>query len=110
MKPRLIRALQRGGVTSEIGPERWGVWRNRDRRGRIIGVLTGAEIDVLRTRESLKPLGDGQPPIFIWPESILERPDAPPDRRAWQRIRESFGRTRVRGRPRGPRLGGREGV
>ena len=78
MNPRLIRALQRGGVTAEIGVERWGVWRSRDRRGRVIGVLTGAEIDVLRARESLKPLGDGQPPIFIWPASLLEPHDVSP--------------------------------
>lgn len=78
MKQRLIRALQRGGVVAEIEPDRWGVWRGRDRRGRIIGVLTGAEIDVLRVRESLKPLGDGTPPIFVWSEFVLETPPAAP--------------------------------
>ncbi len=78
MKQRLIRALQRGGVVAQIEPDRWGVWRGRDRRGRVIGVLTGAEIDVLRVRESLKPLGDGAPPIFVWSGSVLETPFAAP--------------------------------
>lgn len=40
----------------------------------MIGVLTGAEIDVLRFREALKPLGDGHPPIFVWAVSVLETP------------------------------------
>lgn len=74
MKSRLIRALQRGGIVAEIGPDRWGVWRSKDRRGRMIGVLTGAEIDVLRVREALKSLGDGQPPILVWAGFVLETP------------------------------------
>lgn len=78
MKQRLIRALQRGGVVAQIEPDRWGVWRGRDRRGRVIGTLSGAEIDVLRVRESLKPLGDGTPPIFVWSTSVLETPLATP--------------------------------
>lgn len=78
MKSRLIRALQRGGIVAEIGPDRWGVWRSKDRRGRMIGVLTGTEIDVLRVREALKSLGDGQPPILAWSGSVLETPLATP--------------------------------
>ena len=81
MKSRLIRALQRGGVTAEVGSERWGVWRSRDRRGRIIGVLTGADIDVLRVRESLKPLGESSPTILVWSESVLDTPHVAPSAR-----------------------------
>jgi hypothetical protein len=44
----------------------------------MIGVLTGAEIDVLRVREALKSLGDGQPPILVWAGSVLETPLAAP--------------------------------
>lgn len=82
MKARLVRALQRGGMAVQIGADRWGVWRGRDRRGRMIGVISGAEIDVLRMREALQPWGEGQPPILVWNKSVLAPPpDAPSAKR-----------------------------
>ena len=66
MTPRLKRALQRGGVTARVRDDTWGVWRSRDRRGRMIGTVSGADIDLLRLRNCLKPLGDHRPPILIW--------------------------------------------
>lgn len=78
MKNRLLRALQRGGMAAQIGADRWGVWRGRDRRGRMIGVMSGAEIDVLRMREALQPWGGGQPPILLWNDSVLAPPPEAP--------------------------------
>lgn len=72
MKARLARVLERGGMASQLSAERWGIWRGRDRRTRRIGVLSGAEIDVLRLRGMLQPWGDGAPPILVCAQSILE--------------------------------------
>lgn len=60
MTGRLLRALQKGGVTAPVRAEEWGIWRHPDRRGRIIGVLTEREIERLQLRGHLKPLGIGQ--------------------------------------------------
>lgn len=54
MTERLLQALQRG------------VWRGRDRRRRQIGVLPGRDIELLRLRGLLAPLGDAEPPSLIW--------------------------------------------
>jgi len=74
MKTRFIRALQRGGMASQISEERWGIWRNRDRRARRIGVMSGTEIDLLRLRGMLRPWGDRTPPILVCTHSILAAP------------------------------------
>ncbi|MEL6415579.1 MAG: hypothetical protein AAFQ15_11635 [Pseudomonadota bacterium] len=66
MKARLLRALQRGGVAASSGGDTWRVWRSQDRRGRIIGTLSGAEIDILRLRNDLKPLGCGEEQLLVW--------------------------------------------
>lgn len=80
MKPRLIRALQRGGVTAEVRPDLWGVWRAPDRRGRVIGTLSGADVDVLRFRKHLKPLGTEIPMVLIWSGAVkIERAEQPID-------------------------------
>ena len=79
MSRRLIRALQRGGVVAEIDRDRWGVWRHPDRRGRMIGMLDSAEIDVLRMRQSLRLLGDAAPPILVWSGPQLCNTDVIPD-------------------------------
>ena len=73
MKPRLLRALQRGGVAAPSDADTWHIWRSQDRRGRIIGSLSGAEIDILRLRNDLKPLGDGEDQVLIWTGRIDER-------------------------------------
>nr|WP_070958544.1 hypothetical protein [Hyphomonas sp. Mor2] len=78
MKPRLVRAVQRGGMVVHLGADRWGIWRGRDRRGRMIGETNGADVDVLRLRGALKPLGDGQPTILVWGESVLHPPTVAP--------------------------------
>ncbi len=66
MNQRLRRALQRGGVAAQVRPEAWGVWRGQDRRGRMIGTLSGAEIDIMRLRGELKPIGDAQSEVLVW--------------------------------------------
>lgn len=78
MSERLIRVLQKGGMAAQIGADRWGIWRRRDRRTRQIGVMSGAEIDVLRIRGWIQPLGDGTPPILVCGPTILETPRATP--------------------------------
>lgn len=72
MKPRLVRALQRGGVAAAAGADTWQVWRSLDRRGRVIGTLSGAEIDILRLRSDLKPLGNDQDQVLIWAGKRVE--------------------------------------
>ena len=76
MKPRLLRALQRGGVAASSGADTWHIWRSKDRRGRIIGSLSGAEVDILRLRHDLKPLGDGEDQVLIWTGDRVERDQA----------------------------------
>ena len=83
MTQRLRRALQRGGVAAQIRPEAWGVWRGQDRRGRMIGTLSGAEVDIMRLRGELKPSGDDHPQVLTWsgapeevkPPSNIQAPD-----------------------------------
>jgi len=66
MKPRLVRAIQRGGVAALIRADTWGVWRTRDRRGRMIGTITGADIDIMRLRDQLKPIGGDGEKTLAW--------------------------------------------
>lgn len=79
MNRRLLRALQRGGLAAEIDPDRWGIWRGRDRRGRMIGVATGGEVDVLRMRNSLQRLGDEMPTLLVWTGPVNTDEDVHPD-------------------------------
>ena len=65
MTARLVRALQKGGVTAKLRSDQWGVWRQRDRRGRIIGCLSDREVERLQLRECLKPFGDSADAL-IW--------------------------------------------
>ena len=76
MSARLIRALERGGIASQIERDAWGIWRGRDRRCRMIGKLSGAQVDLLRMQKSLAPLGEEVPPILIWtgPQQSSETP------------------------------------
>lgn len=76
MKPRLIRALQRGGVTASLRTDLWGVWRAPDRRGRVIGTLSGADVDVMRLQDKLKPLGDGPATVLTWSGNTKVEPAA----------------------------------
>lgn len=66
MTQRLLRALQRGGCTIDLGDDRWGVWRGQDRRGRVIGTLAGADIEVLRLRKEIAPLAGQDQFVFVW--------------------------------------------
>lgn len=86
MNRRLLRALERGGVAAPIASDRWGVWRGRDRRTRMIGVLSGAEIDVLRVRDVLHPLGDTNPPLFICTRKCSEPGRVNPDSTALRAV------------------------
>ncbi|NQY97002.1 MAG: hypothetical protein HRT82_07555 [Henriciella sp.] len=65
-------------MAAQIGTDRWGIWRSRDRRTRQIGVMTGAEIDILRIRGWVQPLGDEAPPVLVCGPSLLEKPLAAP--------------------------------
>jgi len=73
MKQRLVRALQRGGVTAEIRPDIWGVWRGRDRRRRMIGELPGREIDLLKLNAHLTPVGDPYHVVMTWNQTAGRR-------------------------------------
>ena len=66
MKMRLLKALQRGGVAASTGDDTWRIWRSQDRRGRVIGTLSGAEVDILRLRNDLKPLGKDEDQVLVW--------------------------------------------
>ncbi len=79
MNRRLLRALQRGGLAAEIEPDRWGIWRGRDRRGRMIGVATGGEVDVLRMRNSLQCFGNEVPTLLVWTGPVNTDEDVRPD-------------------------------
>lgn len=78
MTDRLLQALQRGGVAAKLERDRWGVWRGQDRRRRQIGVLSGRDVELLRLRGLLAPLGDAQPPTLIWTGPIVTK-TAPTD-------------------------------
>lgn len=72
MNRRLIRALQRGGVAARTQTDVWSIWRSSDRRGRIIGSLSGADVEVLRLRNDLKPLGDEVNQVLTWAGQQVE--------------------------------------
>lgn len=65
MTPRALRALQRGGcVVRRAGG--WSVYRRSDAKGAIIGDIGLSEMETLRARGDLKPVGCHEPPIFVW--------------------------------------------
>lgn len=66
MSARLLRALQGGGVAAAQTADSWGIWRRPDRRSRMIGTLSGADVDVLRCQGRLRPLGETGPVILVW--------------------------------------------
>jgi len=66
MTRRLVRVLQRGGVTARIRPDVWGIWRATDRRRRCVGSLLGREIELMKLNEQLKPLGALSPAVWVW--------------------------------------------
>ena len=65
-------------MASQIDENRWGVWRGRDRRARRIGVMTSAEIDLLRLRGMLQTWGENTPPILVCGPSVLEASSTAP--------------------------------
>lgn len=81
MKMRLLKALQRGGVAASTGDDTWRIWRSKDRRGRVIGTLSGAEVDILRLRNDLKPMGKDDDQVLVWAgkrfEQVSISPGAP---------------------------------
>lgn len=66
MNQRLVRALQRGGVAAEIRGDMWGIWRDPDRRRRMIGIMPGGEIDLLKLSENLKFENDPCRVVLSW--------------------------------------------
>lgn len=66
MNPKLLRALQRGGCTSEIHPGKWAVWRQTDRRGRSIGEISDADVALMRLSGDLRPLGASEDICLVW--------------------------------------------
>lgn len=89
MNAHLMRVLQRGGMASQIGQDRWGVWRGRDRRARRVGVMTSTEIDLLRLRGMLQSWGDDTPPILVCGASVLAAPSATPSAKRLIQARSS---------------------
>lgn len=63
---RLLRALQAGGCTAPVAKNQWGVWRKTDRRGRTIGALDAAQVEVLRLRGKLVRLGGCEDERLVW--------------------------------------------
>lgn len=61
-----MRALQRGGVTAEIRPDTWGVWRTKDRRRCTIGTLPGREIELMKLSEHLKVAANSDTVVWVW--------------------------------------------
>lgn len=71
MTIRLMRALQKGGVAAKLRSDQWGVWRQQDRRGRVIGCLSDREVERLQLRECLKPLGEAADTL-VWSGSAID--------------------------------------
>ena len=63
---RLVRALAQGGCTAQTSAGDWAVWRNRDRRGRAIGLLSAEAIERLEIAGRLKPLGTFEDGRLAW--------------------------------------------
>ena len=85
MSERLIRALQNGGMASKLERDLWGIWRGRDRRRRMIGTMSGADVDVLRARKCLSQIGEVDPAILIWSGAAEQVRRAAPSARALSR-------------------------
>lgn len=66
MSARLLRALSAGGCTAKTRSGDWAVWRNRDRRGREIGLLMADEVEQLQMAGHLKPLGMFEDGRLVW--------------------------------------------
>ncbi len=66
MSARLIRALQRGGCAAEASETHWSVWRASDRRGRAIGTLSVADVELLRLNGDLSLLGGTDDGRLVW--------------------------------------------
>lgn len=66
MSARLIRALQRGGCAVEQSSGHWTVWRGKDRRGREIGQLRCADVELLRLQGDLAQLAGADDGRLIW--------------------------------------------
>ncbi|MEM0985916.1 MAG: DUF6456 domain-containing protein [Pseudomonadota bacterium] len=62
---RLIRALQRGGMAAMTTTGAWSVYRDRDKRRRVIGTLDGVAVDALRGTGHLAPFGS-KSDILVW--------------------------------------------
>ncbi|MEM7767806.1 MAG: DUF6456 domain-containing protein [Pseudomonadota bacterium] len=62
---RLIRALQRGGMAASGADGVWSIYRDRDKRRRIVGTMDAVAVDALVSTGRLCALGEtGR--ILVW--------------------------------------------
>ncbi|MEM6653418.1 MAG: hypothetical protein AAF582_12520 [Pseudomonadota bacterium] len=64
---------------ARIADDAWGVWRTKDRRGRIVGTVLGADVDILRLQGCLRQFGKTEPQLLIW-DGPIEAPQRPAER------------------------------
>jgi len=75
MKPRLLRALARGGCVGRCANGNWSLWRSTDRRGAIITDMTAADVEDLLLNGDLKPMGGDEDAALIWCGALLPPAD-----------------------------------
>ncbi len=74
---RLIRALQRGGMAVATASGRWDIYRDRDRRRRVVGALDGVAVEALRSTGALCSLG-GSDSVLVWSGPLPEQDTGAP--------------------------------
>jgi hypothetical protein len=82
MRPRLLRALARGGCVAQRTNGQWSVWRSIDRRGAIIGDVEAHDIDSYMLSGALKPLGGDADAALIWCGGVPDMTQAQPSSQA----------------------------
>ena len=75
MKPRVLRALARGGCVGRCANGNWSVWRRTDRRGAVIANMDATDVEKLLLSGHLKPLGDDMNAALIWCGGALPAAD-----------------------------------
>lgn len=75
MKPRVLRALARGGCVGRRPNGDWSVWRSTDRRGAVIADMDAANVEELLLSGDLKPMGDDEDAALIWCGAALPAAD-----------------------------------
>ena len=75
MKPRVLRALARGGCVGRRPNGGWSVWRSTDRRGAIIADMNAADVEELLLSGELKPIGGDEDAALTWCGTVLPTTD-----------------------------------